>query len=147
MRSPGTKPPPTWRMAVLVFPVSPLEPTVTGFSFFPFAVALTFSEMKQPSCGRKEVPDMLTFGAPAFAVTVPLQSKLSPLGVATTRPGGRSSLKLTPVSPVAGFGLMTANESEVEPFTASEDAPKDSEIVGGLTANAAEDQIPQQASA
>lgn len=47
------------------------------------------------------------------AITLPRQLLASPLGVATTRPPGRLSLKLMLVSVVPALGLLIDNVSDV----------------------------------
>ena len=52
------------------------------------------------------------------------------MGVATTRPDGKVSLKLTPVSESVEFGLVMVMLREVVPPTGIDDAPKDMATVG-----------------
>ena len=75
-----------------------------------------------------------TLPAPATAVTVPPHVSARPFGVATTRPAGSVSVKPTPVSAVAAFGLVSVNVSVVVPFTTMLAAPNALAIVGGATA-------------
>src|SRR5258708_1335717 len=71
--------------------------------------------------------------AAATAVAVPPQVLVSPLGVATTRPAGRLSVKATPVSGIVlAAGLVIVKLSEVEPFSAMAAAPNDLVMVGGV---------------
>lgn len=78
-------------------------------------------------------PDKLTLPEPAAAVAVPPQVLASPLGVATTNPAGRLSVKATPVSAMLLLtGLVIVKLSEVEPFKGILAAPKALTIVGGV---------------
>src|SRR5262249_39838030 len=80
---------------------------------------------------------------PAVAVTDPPQVLLSPLGVPTTKPEGRLSVKSSPVSPVKLFGLLILNVSVVVPFNGMLAAPNSFVIVGGLaTVRLAEEVLP-----
>jgi hypothetical protein len=67
---------------------------------------------------------------PATALGVPLQVLTSPFGVATTRPGGRLSLKASPVKPIV-FGLVIVIVKLVEPFNGIVAAPNAFAMVGG----------------
>ena len=61
----------------------------------------------------------------------PPQVPDSPLGVETTRPEGKPSVKLIPVRVVAVFGFVMVKLSEVVALSATVDAPKDLLIEGG----------------
>ena len=76
----------------------------------------TLSEMVQEALAASVPLERVTEPEPAAAVTVPLQVVLRPLGVATTRPAGSASLKLTPVRPRVVFGLLILKVSEVLAF-------------------------------
>jgi len=67
---------------------------------------------------------------PATAVTVPLHVVTNPFGMATTSPAGSVSVKLTPVSAVAAFGLASVKVSVVVPFTRMLRGTKALAIVG-----------------
>ena len=58
--------------------------------FTPEVVPVTLTEIVHEGPGASVAPDKLTEPEPATAVAVPLQVELKPLGVATTRPAGRS---------------------------------------------------------
>jgi hypothetical protein len=75
-------------------------------------------------------PDMLTLPLPAVAVTVP-QGELKPLGVDTTRPAGRLSVKPMPVSEPLRFIFVSLKLSVVDPPKAMDPAPKDVMRLGG----------------
>src|SRR5258708_9211357 len=61
---------------------------------------------------------------PATAVAVPPQVLVRPLGVATTRPAGRGSVKATPVSATGvAAGLVMGKVSEVVPVSGTAAAP------------------------
>ena len=80
---------------------------------------------------------------PAFAVTVPPQVLLSPLGVPTTKPDGRLSVNASPVSAKPLFGLLILNVSVVVPFSGILGAPNTLVIVGGdATVRFAEEVLP-----
>src|SRR5258708_1414451 len=71
---------------------------------------------------------------PATAVAVPPQVFESPLGVATTSPVGRVSVKATPVSAtVLAAGLVMVKVREVVPFSGMVAAPNALAIDGGAT--------------
>jgi hypothetical protein len=67
-------------------------------------VPVTFTVRKHKP-GLTVPPVRLTVGVPGAAVAVPPQAFPNPLDAAITRPGGKMSLKATPVSDVATFGL------------------------------------------
>jgi hypothetical protein len=125
--------------ALLVLPRPALELTVTELFFAPPHVPTTFTEIAH-SVPAGSVPlERLTLLFPAPMVTVPPlhSSPVNPLGVATTRPGGRLSVKLTFVRPVLRLGLPIAKVNEVEPFNGIELAPNDLVICAGEVAAAA----------
>jgi hypothetical protein len=68
---------------------------------------------------------------PATAVAVPPQVLLNALGVATTRPAGRLSVKAIPVSVTLVFGFWMVNVSDVVPFSGMVAAPNTLVMVGG----------------
>jgi hypothetical protein len=69
---------------------------------------------------------------PATALAVPEQVFAKLLGVATTNPAGRLSVKPTPVNATFKFGFVTVKVSELVPFSGIVDAPKDSTIAAEL---------------
>ena len=78
---------------------------------------MTFTENVQLAPAASAAPERLTDEVPAVAAMVPApQLPFSPLGVETTNPEGKVSVKLIPVS-VAGLpvGLLTIKLKEVEP--------------------------------
>jgi len=69
--------------------------------------------------------------APATAEAVPPQVLVRLLGVATTKPEGRVSVKAMPVSAEEEFGLVTVKVREVGPFSGMVETPKALAIAGG----------------
>jgi hypothetical protein len=73
---------------------------------------------------------------PSTAVAVPPQLLDKPFGVATTKPLGKESVKFTPVSAVAAFGLLIVKDKVVEVPVRIGLAVKDFAITGGaITVN------------
>jgi hypothetical protein len=75
--------------------------------------------------------DKLAEEDPATAVAVPPQVLVKLLGVATTNPAGRLSVKATPLSNTFVFGFEMLKVSEVAPFNGMLAAPNAFAIVGG----------------
>lgn len=94
--------------AVAVFPVPPfVEVTVTELVFKPVVVPVTLTEKVQVSPPVRVAPARLIVLEPGVAVIVPPpQEPDIPFGLATTKPPGRLSVKLTPVSDVLVLGLL-----------------------------------------
>ncbi len=85
--------------------------------------------VRRKSCARQAHAEP----EPATAVIVPPpQEPVRPLGVETTRPAGRVSVKATPVSEMVVFGLLMVKLNEVLPPTGMVAAPNDLVIVGGV---------------
>jgi hypothetical protein len=59
----------------------------------------------QEALAARVAADKLTDEEPAVAVAVPPQLLVRPLGVATTRPGGKESVKATPFSVTLVLGF------------------------------------------
>jgi hypothetical protein len=97
----------------------------------PSAVAVTFSEMLHELLAATVPPPKLADPEPANAVVVPPHVLLRPLGVATTSPAGKLSLKATPVRPMV-FKLVIVNVRLVLVFSVIELAPNVLLMVGGL---------------
>src|SRR6202045_3774575 len=133
---PRTGAPTTVIEALEVLPVPPsVEVTWTLLFFTPLVVPVTLTEnvQEEPAAGDavSVPPDKLTLPLPAGAVMVPLpQVPVSPLGVATTKPAGKLSVKATPLSATLVFGFVMVKLSEVVPFSGICAAPKDLVIVG-----------------
>src|SRR3954470_7031354 len=70
---------------------------------------------------------------PAGAVTAPVQFVLSPLGVATTSPDGKLSVKATPLNPTVVLGLVRVKVSDVDPSSGTVVAPNALVSSGGAT--------------
>ncbi len=77
-------------------------------------------------------PERLTEPDPATAVAVPPQVLVSALGVATTSPGGRVSVKAIPFRVIPVFGFWMVKVREAEPFSGTEAAPNALVMVGGV---------------
>lgn len=121
-------------VALDVLPVPAFaEVTVTLLFFTPPVVAVTFAETTHVAPVAKVAPARVTEVEPAAAVAAPPQLLLRALGVETTKPAGRVSVKATPVSATTfAGGLVIVKLSEVEPFTGTLAAPKALVITGGL---------------
>jgi len=114
--------------AVAVLPVPPftaLTFTVV-FTLFPAMVAVTFTANVQEALTAMAPPVSVTLPEPPTAVTVPLPHVPEiPFGVATTSPAGSVSVKATPVSATAEFGLVMVKLRAVEPARPIETALND----------------------
>src|SRR5262249_53737167 len=88
-----------------VLPVPPsVEVTCTLLFFTPAVVPCTLTETAQEAPGATVPPVRLTVPEPAVAVAVPAHELLRRLGVATTSPAGRLSVKASPFSTTPVFG-------------------------------------------
>jgi hypothetical protein len=123
----------TVKPAVAVLPAL-LSFDVTGpavFVFVPVVVAVTLMEKVQEAVAPSVAPDKLTLDEPAVAVRVPPpQDPVRPLGVETTSPEGKLSVKPTLVSDEA-LGFVTVKLKLVALLRGMAGAPNDSVIVGG----------------
>src|SRR5215470_1449871 len=127
-------PPLTVSVAVATLPFPPsIEVTAEVVLFFrPAVVPVTLTWNVHTLFAASVAPDSLTPPLPAVAVMVPPpHDPLRPLGVATTRPAGRLSVKPTPVREAAPLGLAMVKLSDVVPPTGMVEAPNDLDIVGG----------------
>src|SRR5262249_47384845 len=117
-------------------PVS-VDVTVTELFFNPSTVPFTLTTMVQEALVASVPPDKLIEPDPAVAVTLPPQTPTKPLGVATTSPDGKLSVKATPVSDRLAFGLVMVKVRLVEPLRTMVGEPNAFAIVGsengGLT--------------
>src|SRR5689334_3505361 len=119
--------------ALAVLPVPPLVEVAWTLLFFtPAVVPCTLSETVQLAPGARLAPLKLTDEEPATAVAVPLQVVLRLLGVATTKPAGRLSVKATPFNVRFTFVLLRVMVRLVVPFSGIVVAPKAFALVGGL---------------
>jgi hypothetical protein len=111
-----------------------VELACTLLFLIPPVVAVTFTEKLHELLVGSVAPARLTEDDPAGAVMVPApQVPASALGVETTKPAGRLSVKATPLSgPEFAAGLLSVKVSEVEPPTATLATPNDFVIVGGV---------------
>jgi hypothetical protein len=98
--------PTTVMEAFEVFPVPPsVEVTVTELFFTPAVVPWTLTETVQLALAARVPAERLMLPDPAVAVAVPPQVFVKALGVATTKPAGKLSVKAIPfrVTLVLGF--------------------------------------------
>jgi hypothetical protein len=139
--------PVTVTLALEVLPVPPLvELMVTLLFFTPAVVPVTFAVTVQLAPAATPAPLRLTEEEPATAVAVPLQVVLSPLGVATTNPAGKLSIKAKPVRVVVALGLWMVKVRLVVPFSGIVDAPKTFVMAGAArTVSVAEEVVPPAA--
>lgn len=122
-------------VAFAVLPVPPLvEVTCTLLFFTPPVAAVTFAENVQEPLAASVAPARVTAKAPGVAVIVPPPHvPARPLGVETTRPAGKLSVKATPVSGEEfATGFVSTKVSEVVPPAATLATANDFAIVGGL---------------
>jgi hypothetical protein len=122
----------TLTVALAVLPVPPfVEETVTLLFFVPAVEPSTFTENVQLPPAASVAPERLTVEEPAKAVIVPPpQLPVRPLGLATTNPAGRLSVKAMPVRVVPVLGLSIVKLKVVVPFNGMLAAPKDLLITG-----------------
>lgn len=93
---------------------------------------MTLSETVQEELGASVPPASVTLLEPATAVTVPVQVALRLLGVATTRPEGKESVKARPERVREELGLETVKERVVELLSGMDAAPKELLMEGGV---------------
>jgi hypothetical protein len=100
----------------------------------PVVVPVTFTVKLHEELAPRIAPARITLAVPCVAVMVPPpQVPVSPLGVATTKPEGKVSVKPTPVSDVPVLGFDTVKVNVVLPPSGTVAAPKDFVIVGTAT--------------
>jgi len=100
--------------------------------FTPAVVPWTFTETVQLALAANVPPERLMLPDPAVAVAVPPQVLFKALGVATTRPAGRLSVKAIPVRARLVLGFWMVNVNEVVPFRGISAAPNTLAIEGGV---------------
>ena len=116
-----------------VLPVPPsVEVTVTELFFTPAVVPCTLTETVQLALAARVPAERLMLPDPAVAVAVPPQVLFRALGVATTRPAGRLSVKAIPVKARLVLGFWIVKVSEVVPFNGMLAAPNALAIDGGV---------------
>ena len=98
----------------------------------PAVAPVTFSDTAHVPLAASVPLDKVAEPAPAAAVAVPPQVLLKLLGVATTRPDGKLSVNVIPVSAVPVFAFEMLKVRDVVPFNGIVDAPKPFVITGGL---------------
>lgn len=104
---------------------------VTLLFFTPAVEPETLRPTVQEASPARVLEERLTLPEPATAVIVPVQVVPRPLGVATTRPEGKESVKAIPLSVLEELGLVMVKVSEVVPFSGTVETPKDFAMVGG----------------
>src|SRR3982751_4360005 len=77
--------------------------------------AVTVAVTVQAPLDEIEPLDRLIAPEPGDAVAVPPQVEIKPLGLATTKPDGRASVKATPVSAAKLFGFVMEKLTVVVP--------------------------------
>jgi hypothetical protein len=105
--------------------------------FTPIAVPVTFTDKVQLAEVASVPPVKLTLAEPATAVAVPPQLLVKPLGVETTMPAGRLSVKFTPVRLPVGSTLVTTKLNADVPLMVTAVGVKDFVMVGGASGAAA----------
>lgn len=121
----------TVTVAVAVLPVPPsVEETLpVMLTLVPAVVPLTATWTLQANVNPGMLPPVREMELePVTAVRVPLQVLIKPLGVATTRPAGRVSVKAKPVCDPKPMPMVKLRL--VEPFRAMAAAPKDLKMLG-----------------
>ncbi len=119
-------------LLVLPAPVSAELMAPVVLDLVPADVPVTFTPMEHEPLDASVPPVKLMVLEPAVSDTVPVHVVLAPLGVDTTKPPGRLSVKATPVSAKLEFGLLMLNVKLVEPFSGIVAAPKALLMVGGV---------------
>jgi hypothetical protein len=118
--------------AVAPLPASVEVTALVVFFCVPEVVPVTFTAKVHEVLAVRVAAERLTLFEPADAVIVPPpQLPVKPLGVLTTWPEGKVSVKPMPLSEFAVFGFDRLKVSEVEPFKAMLAAPKAFEIADG----------------
>jgi hypothetical protein len=102
----------------------------------------TFTEKLHDALGFRLAPDKLTLFVPSTAVIVPPHVPVKPLGVASTSPAGKLSLKAIPFRVVALLGLLMVKLSEIVPLRGIEAAPNFLLMLGGTICRGPEAAIP-----
>ena len=113
-----------WPLSVAV-----IAPVVLFWT--PVVVPVTLTTMVQEPLAASVPPLRLMELEPAAAVTAPPHIPLTTLGVDTTTPEGKASVKEMPLRDSAVFGLLMVKVRLVPPPTEIVDAPKAFMIVGG----------------
>jgi len=126
---------PTVMLAGAVFPVPPLpESTVTRLCCIPSSVPVTFTANVQVAPAAMLAPARLTVVDPGVAVMAPPpQDPVTPLGDATPKPDGKTSVKFTPVRVTTALGFAMVKLKLALPPTGIASAPKPLVIDGGRT--------------
>jgi hypothetical protein len=123
----------TVMLALDVLPAPPsVEITLTLLFLTPGVVPWTFTDTVQLALAAKVPAERLMLPDPAVAVAVPPQVLFKALGVATTKPSGKLSVKAIPVRARLVFGLVILKVSEVVPFSGICAAPNALVIAGGV---------------
>jgi hypothetical protein len=118
-------------LEVVPAPLSLAETAAVVLFIVPPLVPVTFIVMVQEVLAAREPPARFTEVAPELAVKVPPQVSETPGVAATANPAGNVSENETPVMAIV-FGFVIVKVRVVVPFRATDVAPKDLVIVGGL---------------
>ena len=123
----------TVRLAVPVLPVpATVSLALTLLLFTPAVVPCTVTETVHDAPGARLELESATEDDPSAAVAVPVHVVLGFPGVATTKPAGRLSVKVIPLSVWFWLVLLTVKVRLVVPFSGIVDAPKLFTMCGGL---------------
>jgi len=123
-------------VAVLLTRPAPLWMEITVpvvFIFAPPVVPVTLKLKVHDAPAESVAPLMLGFDVPSVAAIVPPpHTPVTPFGVLVTRPAGKGSGNVTPVSDRLMLGLVMVKLREVDPFSGILAAPKVIVIVGAV---------------
>lgn len=126
--------PATLRLAEAVSPFPPSVEVTALVTLFlaPVLVPETFTAKLHAALAASVAPERLTLADPAAAVMAPPpQLPVKPLGVATTRPAGKESVKPIPDKEALALGFVMVNVNDVAPFKVTLTAPNCFVIAGG----------------
>ena len=123
----------TVMLAIAVLPVPPSgDATVTELFTTPAVIPVTFTENVQFTPAFRFAPVRLIVVDPGTAVIVPAsQLPVTTLGLETTKPPVKVSVKLMPVKVPMAFGFVTVKLKLVVPPTGMVAAPKLFVMLGG----------------
>ncbi|MDQ6758337.1 MAG: hypothetical protein M3Z32_00560, partial [Acidobacteriota bacterium] len=121
-------------VALDIFPAPWSEVTATALFFAPAVVPVTFTEKVHEPLAASVSPVSETVPDPGAAVIVPPpQVPVWPLGVDTTKPNGRVSVKPMPLSVTVVFEFVIVKIRLVLPFRGMVAEPKIFVMIGEKT--------------